>query len=45
VVALMILGTVYHARRPGERRNMGTNLFLAVLAAIVVFGRIVVAPF
>jgi hypothetical protein len=45
VVILMLLAMAFHARRPGEGRNIVANLVLAVLAAYVAFGRFVIAPF
>jgi DoxX-like family len=45
VVVLMAFAAVFHARRPGESQNVVTNLGLAVLAALVAYGRFVVAPF
>jgi hypothetical protein len=43
--SLMILAAIYHAQRPGEGRNIVLNLILGLLAAIVAFGRLGVAPF
>lgn len=45
VVVLMILAAIYHAQRPEEGRNIVLNHILGLLAAIVAFGRLVVAPF
>jgi hypothetical protein len=44
VVVLMIFAVILHARRPGEGRNIANNVFLAVLAALIAYGRFVVAP-
>jgi crotonobetainyl-CoA:carnitine CoA-transferase CaiB-like acyl-CoA transferase len=41
---LMGLAAVFHARRPGEGRNIVTNLVLGAIAAVVAFGRFVIAP-
>jgi uncharacterized membrane protein YphA (DoxX/SURF4 family) len=42
---LMLLAIVVHARRPGEGRNIVVNVILGVFAALVAYGRFVVAPF
>jgi uncharacterized membrane protein YphA (DoxX/SURF4 family) len=45
VVVLMILAAIFHARRPGEGQNIVTNLVIGLLAALVAYGRFIVAPF
>jgi hypothetical protein len=42
---LWLLAIAYHARRPGERRNIVLNVILGVIAALVAYGRFVVASF
>jgi hypothetical protein len=44
VVVLMIFAVIFHARRQGEVANIANNVFLGVLAALVAYGRFVVAP-
>lgn len=44
VVILMVLAAIFHARRSGEGRNIVTNLVLALIAALLVYGRLAVAP-
>lgn len=44
LAALMALAIVYHARRPGERRNIVLNVILGVIAVLVACGRFVVTP-
>jgi putative oxidoreductase len=44
LAVLMVLAIVFHARRPGEGQNIVLNLILGVIAALVAFGRIIVAP-
>ena len=41
---LMALAVVYHLRRPVEGPNVVLNVVLGVLAALVAYGRFVVAP-
>jgi predicted transporter len=41
---LMVFGAVFHVRRPDETRNVTTNLVLGAIAALVAYGRFVVAP-
>jgi uncharacterized membrane protein YphA (DoxX/SURF4 family) len=43
VVVLMVFAVIFHARRPGEGRNIANNVFLGVLAALIAYGRFVVA--
>lgn len=45
VIVLMVLAAIFHARRPGEGRNIVSNLVFLILAALVAYGRFVVAPF
>lgn len=45
LTVLMVLAVVLHARRPGEGRNIAFNVILGVIAALIAFGRFVVAPF
>ena len=45
LAVLMVLAIVLHARRPDEGRNIIGNLILGVIAALVAYGRFVVAPF
>lgn len=45
VVVLMILAAIFHARRADEGPNILTNLMFGLLAALVAYGRLVVAPF
>ena len=45
LTVLMGFAIVFHARRPGERRNIVFNVMLGVIAALVAYGRFVVAPF
>ena len=42
---LMVLAIVFHARRPGEGRNIVLDAILAAVAALVAYGRFVVSPF
>jgi crotonobetainyl-CoA:carnitine CoA-transferase CaiB-like acyl-CoA transferase len=42
---LMAIAAVYHLRRSGEGQNIALNVILGVVAALVAYGRIVVAPF
>lgn len=44
IVVLMLLAAVFHARRPGEGRNIVLNLVIGLLAALVAYGRYVIAP-
>jgi uncharacterized membrane protein SirB2 len=44
VIVLMIFAVIFHARRQGEAANIANNVFLGVLAALVAYGRFVVAP-
>ncbi len=41
----MIFAATFHARRPGEAPNAVFNLALGIVAALVAYGRFVVAPF
>jgi uncharacterized membrane protein len=45
LAVLMVLAAVFHLRREGEITNAAANLVLAVLAAIVAYGRLVLAPY
>jgi hypothetical protein len=40
----MVFSIVLHARREGEGRNIAFNAILGVTAALLAYGRIVVAP-
>jgi hypothetical protein len=42
---LMVLAAAFHLRRAGERANVANNTFLFVIAAVIAYGRFVVAPF
>ena len=44
LAVLMGLAIVFHARRPGEGRNIVFNLMLGAIAALVAYGRFVIAP-
>lgn len=44
LVALMVLASAFHLRRPGEGRNIVLNAILGTIAALVAYGRFVVAP-
>lgn len=44
VVVLMILAALFHVRRPGEGRNIATNVVIGLFAALVAYGRFVIAP-
>ena len=41
---LMAFAIVLHARRPGEGMNIVTNVILGLFAALIAFGRFIVAP-
>lgn len=41
---LMAFAIVFHLRRPGEMRNIVLNVVLGTIAALVAYGRFVVAP-
>jgi hypothetical protein len=45
LAVLMVLAIVLHARRPDEGRNIILNVILGAIAALVAYGRFVVAPF
>src|SRR6266511_1060960 len=45
LAVLMVLAIVLHARRPDEGRNIVFNAILGAIAALVAYGRFVVAPF
>jgi uncharacterized membrane protein len=45
LAVLMVLAIVFHARRPNEGRNIVLNLILGAIAALVAYGRFVIAPF
>jgi hypothetical protein len=40
-----LLAAAFHPRRPGERSNLVFDLVLAVIAAFISYGRIVLVPF
>jgi DoxX-like family len=42
---LMLSALIFHVRRPGEAQNIVVNVVLGVAAALVAYGRFVVAPF
>lgn len=44
LAVLMLFAAVLHARRPGEVPNIVINAVLGVIAALVAYGRFVVAP-
>lgn len=44
LAVLMVLAAVLHLRRPGEGRNIVVNVFLGAIAALVAYGRFVIAP-
>jgi hypothetical protein len=41
----MVLAVVFRVRRPGERPNIVLNVIFGVIAAVIVYGRSVIAPF
>lgn len=45
LAVVMVLAIVFHARRPGEGRNIVLNVILGAIAALVAYGRFVIAPF
>ena len=45
LAVLMALAIVFHARRPGEGRNIILNVILGAIAALVAYSRFVIAPF
>jgi hypothetical protein len=45
LAALMVLAAVLHLRRPGEGRNIVINVILGLFAALIAYGRFIVAPF
>jgi uncharacterized membrane protein len=45
LAVVMGLAVVLHARRPGEGMNIVFNVLLGAIAALVAYGRFVVAPF
>jgi hypothetical protein len=44
LAVIMALAAIYHLRRPGEGRNVVLNVILGVIAALIAYGRFVVAP-
>ena len=42
---LMVFAAVFHLRRDGEGMNAAASLVLVALAAFVVYGRLVLAPY
>jgi len=44
LAVLMVLAIVLHARRPDEGRNIIGNVILGAIAALVAYGRFVIAP-
>ena len=44
VAILMIAAAIFHAQRPDERPNLILNLFLAAIAILIVYGRVIVSP-
>ncbi len=44
LAVLMVFAIVLHARRPDEGRNIVLNAVLGILAALIAYGRFVVAP-
>jgi hypothetical protein len=42
---LMVFAAGFHLRREGEGMNAAPNIILAVLAAFVAYGRLVLAPY
>ncbi len=44
LAVLMVLAIVLHARRPDEGRNIVVNVILGAIAALVAYGRFVIAP-
>jgi DoxX-like family len=44
LAVLMVLAIVLHARRPDEGRNIILNVILGAIAALVAYGRLVIAP-
>jgi putative oxidoreductase len=45
LAVLMAFAVVFHARRPAEGRNIVLNVILGAIALLIVYGRLVVAPF
>jgi hypothetical protein len=45
LAALMGFAVAFHLRRPAEGRNIVLNVILGAIALLIVYGRIVVAPF
>ena len=45
LAVLMVLAIMLHTRRQGEGRNIIGNAILGVIAALVAYGRFVIAPF
>lgn len=41
----MVLAVVFRVRRPSERPNIVLNVIFGVIAALIVYGRSVIAPF
>ncbi len=44
LAALMVFAIVFHAQRAGEGPNIVFNAILGLIAALVAYGRFVVAP-
>ncbi len=44
LAVLMAFAIVLHARRPDEGRNVVVNAILGVIAALIAYGRFVIAP-
>jgi len=44
LAVLMVLAAMFHARRPGEGPNIVFNLVLGAIAALIAYGRFIVAP-
>jgi hypothetical protein len=42
---VMLFAAIFHLRRPGEGPNVALNVGLGLIAALVAYGRFVVAPF
>ena len=44
IALLMVCAAVFHGRRQGEGQNIVLNVILGVVAALVAYGRFVLAP-
>jgi hypothetical protein len=44
IAVVMALAVAFHARRPAEGPNIVLNVILGVIALLIVYGRLIVAP-